>query len=36
MPELIADLESEISTIETALAVPNLFAVDPAKFTRVG
>ena len=32
MPPLIADLEKQIKTIETALAAPNLFATDPAKF----
>ena len=35
MPALIADLESQIATIETALAAPNLFATDPTKFTNL-
>ena len=35
MPVLIADLESQIATIETALAAPNLFAIDPTKFTKL-
>ena len=35
MPELIADLESQIATIETALAAPNLFAIDTTKFTKL-
>ena len=35
MPALIADLESQIATIETALAAPNLYATDPTKFNKL-
>jgi len=35
MPALIADLEKQIATIETALAAPDLFATDPAKFNKL-
>ena len=35
MPTLIADLEKQIATIETALAAPDLFATDPAKFNKL-
>ena len=35
MPALIAELESQIATIETALAAPDLFATDPAKFNKL-
>ena len=35
MPTLIADLESQIATLETALAAPDLFATDPAKFNKL-
>ena len=35
MPALIADLEKQIATIETALATPDLFATDPAKFNKL-
>jgi len=35
MPAFIADLESQIATIETALAAPNLFATDPTKFSKL-
>ena len=32
LPTLIADLEKQIATIETALSTPNMFDTDPAKF----
>ena len=35
VPTLIADLETQIVRIETALAAPDLFAVDPAKFKKL-
>ena len=35
MPALIADLEKQIARIETALAAPDLFAADPAKFNKL-
>jgi ATP-binding cassette subfamily F protein uup len=35
MPTLIADLETQIVRIETALAAPDLFAADPAKFKKL-
>ena len=35
MPALIAELEKQIATIETALATPDLFATDPAKFNKL-
>ena len=35
MPALIADLEKQIATVETALAAPDLFATDPANFNKL-
>ena len=35
MPALIAELEKQIATIETALAAPDLFATDQAKFSKL-
>ena len=35
MPALIADLEKQIAIIETALAAPELFTTDPAKFNKL-
>ena len=35
MPALIANLEKQIATVETALAAPDLFATDPAKFNKL-
>ena len=35
MPALISSLETQIATIETELAVADLFATDPAKFNKL-
>ena len=35
MPALISGLETQIATIETELAVADLFTTDPAKFNQL-
>ena len=35
VPGLLADLDTEIATIETALAAPDLFALDPDRFNKL-